>query len=165
MLILLMAHLSATAQIHIPNTRVTFEFPNGGWKYLNTFQPDKDVTVYLYSYMAQDIIDNDGDTIPPFMRIYVRRNYAEGAFDLAYARYSQQPFQSLDEYFDGLPTKDGIGYIGAYASASDEKNYQFRMIYFKDRNNGIEIRLETTKDTFDKMDDEFRKIMKTVRID
>lgn len=156
---------TAESQIRIPDTRVVFNFPDGGWKYLKTLQPDKNITVYLYAYIAKDIVDNDGDTIPPFMRIYVHKNYSEDVFDLAYSRYSQQPFQSLEEYVDGLPTKDGIGYIGAYTSAIDGKDYQFRMIYFKDRNNGIEIRLETTRDTFEKMDREFTRVMKSVRVD
>ena len=108
MLVLTMA---ASAQIKIPNTRVSFEFPNNGWKYLQTTNVDNNTTVYLYSYAGDYVIDDTGDTVLPFMRIYVRQNYDGSVYDLAYNRFMTQPFQSLDEYVN----PDGsFGYWGAY---------------------------------------------------
>ncbi|MBR1517587.1 MAG: hypothetical protein IJ620_05545 [Bacteroidales bacterium] len=162
---MLMVATFAMAQIKIPHTNVSFRFPNGGWKYLKTITPkSSDAVIYLYSYDGKTIVDAAGDTVPPFMRVYVRRNYADSPFELAYERSLQQPFQSLSEYVDGLPGNDGIGYIGAYTSASDGKDYQFRMIYFKDQSSCIEIRLETTLDTFESMDGEFQDVLKSVKI-
>ena len=97
------------------------------------------------------------------MRIYVKQNYSDSPFELAYERSVQQPFQSREEYMEGLTGKDGIGYIGAYTGVDDGKDYQFRMIYFRDGSNVVEIRMETTLDTYEEMDKEFDEVMKTVR--
>ena len=160
----MMLSFSAMSQLRIPGTHVTFEFPNSDWKYLQTLSPSKNVAIYVYYYDGRAIIDGKGDTVSPFMRIYVSRNYADSPYDLAYERYTQQPFQSLIETTEGLPS-DGIGYIGAYTNPSDSKDYQFRMIYFKERNNALEIRIETTRDTFEQLDDEFARIMNSVKIE
>ena len=154
---------SAMSQIRIPGTTVSFQFPNGGWKYLKTMNPAKNTVVYLYSYSARTIVDKTGEEVTPFMRIYVKQNYSDSPFELAYERSVQQPFQSLEEYMEGLPGKDGIGYIGAYTGADDGKDYQFRMIYFRDGSNVVEIRMETSLDTYEEMDKEFDEVMKTVR--
>ena len=151
--------LSAQA-IKIPDTKVSFSFPNGGWKYLQTNKVNNNITVYLYSYSKKYVVDSKGDTVIPFMRIYVQKNYSGNVYDLAFNRYSSQPFQSLDEY----PFKDGLGYWGAYTSKEDGKDYLFRMVYLKDRNTAIEIRLETTRDNYDAFDKEFKAILNTIKI-
>ena len=159
--LLLAVATSATAQIKIPNTHVSFSFPDGGWKYLETSNPDKNSTVYLYSYAADYVIDNTGDTVLPFMRIYVRRNFEGSVYEMAYSRFNAQPFQSLDEYV----SDDGsFGYLGAYTNNDDGKDYEFRMLYIKDKNTAIEIRLETTRYNFDDFDSKFLDILKTVKI-
>ena len=65
----------------------------------------------------------------------------------------------------GLPTSEGMGYVGAYNSYSDNKDYQFRMIYFKDKNTAFEFRAETTLDTYDAFDKEFHDIMQSIAIE
>jgi len=153
----------AAQQIRIPSTRVTVDLPAGEWNYLKTLNLDKNITVYLYIYTDSVVIDASGDTILPFLRIYVQRNYRGSAYDLAYDRFLKQPFQSMNEYTDGLPV-GGIGYVGAYRSNDDSKEYQFRMIYLKDKENGIEIRMETTGDTYARFDKMFNDILQTVDI-
>ena len=160
----LLIALSAGAQIKVPGTNVTFRFPNGGWKFLQTTKVDKNTDVYLYSYNAKYVVDSVGDTIIPFMRIYVKKNYKGSVYDMAYSRFLKQPFQSLDEYFDGLPSADGIGYLGAYTSDEDRKDYEFRMIYFKDNTTALEIRLETSRDNYDDFEEEFLSILHSVTI-
>ena len=64
---------------------------------------------------------------------------------------------------DGLPSKGGIGYIGAYTNPSDQKDYRFYMTYFVDRGTMVEFRLETTNDTFDEMDFEFKDILSSIK--
>ncbi len=161
---LMLANVAAMSQIKVPGTRVTFDFPNQGWKFLKTITVDKTTTVYLYSYTGEKFVDPSGEKTPPFMRVYVKKNYTDDILNLAYARFLQQPFQSINEYFEGLPAEGGIGYLGAYTSTTDETDYKFQMIYFKDKNNAIEIRLETTIDTYDKMEKEFDAVRKTVKI-
>lgn len=153
------------AQIHIPDTRVSFQFPNGGWKYLETQQLDNNTVIYLYSYCAKVITDSKGDTILPFLRIYVKQNYTSSIYNLIFSRSTTQPFQTLDEYMTGLPAAEGMGYVGAYESYSDNKDYKFRMIYFKDKNTAFEFRTETTFDTYDAFDKEFNDIMQTIVIE
>ena len=98
------------------------------------------------------------------MRIYVRPNYKGNMFELAYSRFTSQPFQSMNEYYDGIPGTEGIGYIGAYRNTNDGKDYQFRMIYFKDDDNAIEVRIETTTDTYADFDRTFDNILRTFTI-
>lgn len=158
--ILISAALNGFAQIKIPDTRVSFNFPNQGWKYLETTKVNNDAVVYLYSYSGSYVIDSVGDTIIPFMRIYVRKNYSGTVYDMAYSRFMSQPFQSLDEY---IYNDGSIGYLGAYTNDEDNKDYEFRMVYMKDRNNCIEIRLETSRDNYDDFDEEFLLILKSVK--
>ncbi len=151
----------AIAQIKIPNTRISFSFPEKGWKYLETNTVDKNTTVYLYSYSGRYVVDNTGDTVLPFMRIYVRQNYDGSVYDMAYSRYNSQPFQSLDEFVNN----DGsFGYLGAYTNNNDGKDYEFRMLYIKDKNTIVEIRLETTLYNYDEFDQTFKAILKSVKI-
>lgn len=153
----------ANAQIRIPGTNVEFTLPANEWKYMQTTEVDRNTTVYLYAYVAHTVVDSYGDTTLPFLRVYVAKNYSKSVFDLVYARYLQQPYQPLDDYLNGLPS-DGIGYIGAYKNPVDQINYKFRMIYFKDRTTAIEMRVETTLDTFDDFDLMFKNILDSTKI-
>ena len=155
------ASLVSAQAIKIPDTKMSFSFPNGGWKYLETKKVNNNVTVYLYSYSKQTVTDKKGETVIPFMRIYVHKNYNGSVFDLAFKRFSAQPFQSLDEY---TFQKDGLGYWGAYTDDKDGKDYLFQMVYLKDRTTAIEIRLETARDTYDDFEKEFKAILNTIKI-
>lgn len=150
-------------QISIPNTNVTINLPSNEWNYLKTIHIDNNIDIYLYIYTDSAVVDATGDTILPFLRVYVHRNYSGSAYELAYERFLLQPFQSMREYTDGLPS-EGLGYVGAYRSLDDQKDYQFRMIYFKDKNNGIEIRIETTGETYARFDKYFDNILRTTAI-
>lgn len=156
---------AATAQVGIPGTRVTFRLNGEDWRYLRTFKVDDGADIFLYCYVGQTMVDTEGDTVLPFLRIYVNTDYDGDVYELAYERYMQQPFQSLDEYTKGpgLPRDGGIGYIGAYTNPADQKDYQFLMTYFKDKNTIVEFRLETTKDTFGEMEFEFNDILGTLK--
>ena len=151
----------AEAQIKIPDTKVSFSFPNGGWKYLETNNVNKAINVYLYSYSKQFVVDSRGDTVIPFMRIYVRKNYSGTVYDLAYSRFLTQPFQSLDEltYPNGA-----FGYLGAYTNEDDGKDYEFRMLYIKNGTTAVEIRLETTLDTYNNFESDFLDIINSIKI-
>ncbi len=159
-IIMLAAVMMASAQIRIPETKVSFSFPNGGWKYLETSKINDNTNVYLYSYSKDYVVDNAGDTVIPFMRIYVRKNYTGTVYDMAYSRFMAQGFQALQEY----PFLDGIGYLGAYTNDGDGKDYEFKMVYIKDRNIMLEIRLETTLDLYDNFDKEFQAILETIKV-
>lgn len=165
MSLLLAVSAVATAQIGIPGTQVTFRLNGDDWRYLRTFQLDDGADVYLYCYVGQLLLDDEGDTVLPFLRIYVQEDYDGDVYELAYERYMQQPFQSLNEYTHGpgLPKRGGLGYVGAYTNPSDQKDYQFMMTYFKDSDATVEFRLETTKDTFQEMEFEFNDILESIK--
>ena len=153
---------SLRAQERIPGTKVTYQFPSK-WKYLSTPSVDKNTQVYLFCYKEHPVI-TEGDTVLPFLRIYVRKNYSQPVSDLVFERYLGQPYQSLDDYTSGLglPSKGGMGYIGAYTNTSDKRDYQFRMVYFKEGNTAVEFRLETTRNTYPQMESEFEQILKSL---
>ena len=153
------------AQVGIPGTQVTFRLNGEDWRYLRTFRHADGADVYLYCYVGQVIIDGEGDTVLPFLRIYVNEGYDGDVYEMAYDRYMQQPFQSLDEYTHGpgLPKRGGLGYVGAYTNPGDQKDYQFKMTYFRDGDVMVEFRLETTKDTFEEMEFEFNDILESLK--
>ncbi len=155
----------ASAQLTIPGTNITYRLNSEDWRYLRTFELAEGGDVYLYCYTGHVLVDMEGDTVLPFLRIYVNKDYDGDLYELAYERYEAQPFQSLKEYTkgEGLPSKGGIGYIGAYTNPTDQKDYQFYMTYFKDRGTSVEFRLETTKDTFEEMDFEFKDILSSIK--
>lgn len=163
--LLLAVSATATAQVGIPGTQVSFRLNGDDWRYLRTFQLDDGADVYLYCYVGQLILDGEGDTVLPFLRIYVNEDYDGDIYELAYERYMQQPFQSLNEYTHGpgLPKRGGLGYVGAYTNPSDQKDYQFMMTYFKDGDVTVEFRLETTTDTFSEMEFEFNDILESIK--
>ena len=154
---------AAQAQVSIPGTKVKFTFPSK-WKYLNTEKVDANTQRYLY-YYTDKAVASKGDTTLPFLRIYVRKNYTAPIFVFVFERYSKEPYQSLSDYTEGLglPKSGGMGYVGAYTNVQDKKDYQFRMVYFKVQNTVVEFRLETTKDTFEEMESEFKNILSTVK--
>lgn len=164
-LLLLAGSGAATAQLTIPGTNVTYRLNNEDWRYLRTFELAEGGDVYLYCYTGHVLVDMEGDTVLPFLRIYVNKDYDGDLYELAYERYEAQPFQSLKEYTkgEGIPSKGGLGYIGAYTNPSDQKDYQFYMTYFEDKGTSVEFRLETTKDTFDEMDFEFKDILSSIK--
>jgi hypothetical protein len=163
--VLLLTATVASAQLTIPGTNVTYRLNNEDWRYLRTFELAEGGDVYLYCYTGHVLVDMEGDTVLPFLRIYVNKDYDGDLYDLAYERYEAQPFQSLKEYSkgNGLPSNGGIGYIGAYTNPSDQKDYQFFMTYFKDKGTSVEFRLETTKDTFEEMEFEFTDILSSIK--
>ena len=154
-----------SAQLTIPGTNVTYRLDNESWRYLRTFELPEGGDIYLYCYTGHVVVDTEADTVLPFLRIYVNRNYDGDLYDLVYERYEKQPYQSLKEFTkgDGLPSKGGIGYMGAYTNPSDQKDYRFYMTYFVDRGTMVEFRLETTNDTFDEMDFEFKDILSSIK--
>lgn len=156
---------NAAAQIMIPGTHVSFELDPENWRYLRTFQLDDGADIYLYYYAAEVMVDQEGDTVLPFLRIYVNPDYEGDVYELAYERYLAQPFQSTHEYTHGpgLPRSGGIGYVGAYTNPTEQKDYQFMMTYFKSDGATVEFRLETTLDTFQEMEQEFKQVLKTVK--
>lgn len=170
-LILISFQLSAfdtlKAQLTIPGTNVTYRLNSDDWRYIRTFELPEGGDIYLYCYTGHVLIDSEGDTVVPFLRIYVNKHYSGDLYELAYDRFEDQPYQALHEYSDGdgLPASGGFGYLGAYTNPSDGKDYQFYMHYFKSKKSVVEFRLETTVDTFEEMDFEFKDILSTLNFD
>ena len=156
---------TAAAQITIPGTHVSFELEPENWRYLRTFELDDGANIYLYYYAGEVLVDLEGDTVLPFLRIYVNNDYDGDLYQLVYERDMLQPYQSVREYTHGpgLPRSGGIGYMGAYTNPSEQKDYQFMMTYFKDNGTIVEFRLETTKDTFEDMEQEFKNVLNTIK--
>ena len=156
---------AAMAQLTIPATSVSFNLDNADWSYLRTFTEKDGGTVYYYCYVGEVLLDAQGDTVLPFLRVYVRENYIGDVYELAYERYEQQPYQSLREWTkgDGLPKSGGLGYEGMYTKPSDKKDYRFLMTYFKDRRTAVEFRLETTRETYEDMEVKFKKILSSIK--
>ncbi|MBR2959389.1 MAG: hypothetical protein IKC19_07170 [Bacteroidales bacterium] len=155
----------AAAQVGIPGTQTTIRLNSEDWRYLRTFKLDDGADIYLYYYIGHTVVDGEGDTVLPFLRLYVNEGYDGDIYELAYDRYMQQPFQSLNEYTHGpgLPKKGGLGYDGVYTNPSDQKNYRFLMTYFIDQGTAVEMRLETTVDTYEEMEFEFKDILGTLK--
>ncbi|MCR5445298.1 MAG: hypothetical protein K6E96_06425 [Bacteroidales bacterium] len=156
---------TAVAQLTIPGTSVSFQLNSDEWSYLRTFKDKSGANVYYYCYVGEVLLDDAGDTILPFLRIYVRDNYNGDVYELAYERYEQHPYQSLREWTkgDGLPKSGGLGYEAMYTNPSDQQDYHFLMTYFKDHRTIVEFRLETTRETFEDMEVKFKRILSTIR--
>ena len=161
---LLAAALAAAAQVNVPGTNVYFDFPDGGWKYLQTTEVDKNTNVYLFTYGAQNVVDSKGDTVLPCLRVYVRKNYEQSMFKFIMERFRDQPYESLEEYNEGIPGQEPFGYIAAYTDQVDRKDYQMRMVCFKEGTTVVEFRLETTLDTYPAFEQAFAKIASTLTI-
>ena len=153
---------SVQAQVSIPGTKVKFTFPSK-WKYLSTEKVDANTQVYLYYYTGKAVVSK-ADTVLPFLRIYVKKNYTKPIFDFVFERYNKEPYQSLSDYTKGpgLPKSGGMGYVGAYTNVRDKKDYQFRMVYFLIQNTAVEFRLETTRDTYPMMEQEFLGVLNSL---
>lgn len=156
---------TASAQLQIPGTSVSYRLNSDDWRYIRTFEHPGGGDIYLYCYVGHVVVDTEGDTILPFLRIFVVRDFDGDLYELAYNRYEELPYQAVNEYSKGpgLPASGGLGYVGAYTNPSDQKDYQFYMTYFRDRRTSIEFRLETTKDTFGEMDFEFQDILNSIK--
>ena len=126
---------NASAQINIPGTSVSFQ------------------------------LDNNGDTVLPYLRIYVKDGYGSDLYELVYDRYVDQPYQSLREWSkgEGIPRNGGLGYEGIYTKPTDKHDYRFLMIYFKERRTAVEFRLETTRETYEEMEVKFKKILSSIK--
>ncbi|MBR5028083.1 MAG: hypothetical protein IKX51_02570 [Bacteroidales bacterium] len=158
------SHTATNAQITIPNGNFQFDFPNGKWKYLETLDVDEQTHLYLYS--GSPVVSKDNDTTLPFMRIYVKNNIGKkNSLDYAMERFLQQPFMIVDEFSTSplLPCKDAIGYIGLYSDEGNQKN-KFYMIYFVNKGALVELRLETTEETFESKKSDFEDILKTITL-
>lgn len=153
---------TAQAQITIPGTKISFFFPSK-WAYLSTESVDVNTQSYLYYYSEKPVVV-DGDTTLPSLRILVRKGYRQSVFDYVFDRYSRQPYQSLEDYTQGLglPPTGGMGYVGAYTNLNDQRDYQFRMVYFKSGNTVVEFRLEAVREAFEMMDEEFVAILNSL---
>lgn len=153
---------SAQTQQTIPGTKITYTFPSQ-WKYLKTTHVDDKTEVYLFCY-KENVVCADGDTTLPYLRIYVRKDYTAPISDLVFERYVLLPYQSIDDYLTGpgLPAKGGMGFVGVYTHPKNQKDYQFRMVYFKEGNTAVEFRLETSRTTYAQMQEEFESILKSL---
>ena len=153
---------SAQSEQRIPGTNVKYTFPSK-WKYLKTTEIDKNTSLYLFCYKQQTVV-SQADTALPYLCIYVRKDCDKQLPELVFERFMQQPYQTLDEYLTGpgLPTKGGMGYVGLYTHPKNNKEYAFRMVYFKEGSTAIEFRLETTRATYPQMEAEFVQILKSL---
>ena len=154
---------SAQSRNTIPGTKVSWSFP-GQWKYLSTTRIDDNTQTHLFCYKEHPVIAN-GDTALPYLTVYVRTNYAKPVSDLVFERFMTKPYETLDNYTTGpgLPPEGGMGFVGAYIHPQNRKNYQFRMVYFKEGNTAVEFRLETTRATYDQMEQEFEQILNSLQ--
>ena len=160
----MMSHF-AQAQLTIPGTQVTYRLNNEDWRYLRTFSLKEGGDIYLYCYTGEVFTDEGGDTVVPYLRIYVNSHFDGDLYELVYNRYLERPYQSLEEYSKGpgLPKSGGLGYEGIYTNPRDHKDYRFMMTYFQDKKTMVEFRLETTVDTYDEMEPLFRTILNSVQ--
>jgi len=149
-------------RVPILGTHAAFTLTDG-WKYLATTDLGDNATSYLYCYRSQ-LTDGQGDTALPFIRVVVKRGYAETVFDYAFERYIKDPFDLLDDYVTGLglPKSGGLGYSGAYNSKQDGRSHRFLMVYFKEKDVMVELRLETSKATFPFIEKEFEAILQSL---
>lgn len=161
----IIAGRSMAQEIKIPGTEASLTFAADSWRYLRTFTLDDGADIYVYYYTKQTIIDTDGDTVLPCLRIYVNKKFSNDIYSLVFQRYMLQPYQSLKEYTHGLglPSSGGLGYVGAYTNPTEHKDYEFMMTYFKSGTAYVELRLETTKDTYPVMETEFRNVLKSLK--
>lgn len=161
---LMLMPLLAHAQLNIQGTKYSFDLDANEWRYLRTFKMDDGGTTYLYAYVGEVLLDEAGDTVLPYLRIYVREKYDDDIYQFVYERYEEKPYQSLKEYSQGpgLPKSGGLGYEGMYTQTTEQRDYHFYMTYFKERRTMVEFRLETTRDTFDEMEVKFKKILESV---
>ena len=74
-LALLMAFAASAQHLTIPGTEVQYRLNSEDWVYVRTFQHPKGGDIYLYAYTGHDVVDLEGDTVLPFLRIYVVRDY------------------------------------------------------------------------------------------
>lgn len=155
----------ATAQLNIQGTRYSFELNNEDWRYLRTFDMGDGSTTYLYCYVGEVLFDEAGDTVLPFLRVYVKQNYADDLYQFIYERYEDQPYQSLNEWTKGLglPKNGGLGYEGIYTHPTERRDYRFMMTYFRDKRTVVEFRLETTRETYEDMEVKFRNVLSTIK--
>ena len=157
---------AAMAQtIKIPGTESSLTLTEGNWNYLRTFKLDDGADIYVYYYSKATILDRNGDTVLPCLRIYVNKKYSGDIYSLIYDRYMTQPYQSLREYMHGpgLPKSGGLGYVGAYTNPTERRDYELMMTYFKSGAAFVELRLETTADTFKKMEGEFTNVLNSLK--
>lgn len=155
----------AAQTIKIPGTENSLTLAADSWNYLRTFTLDDGANVYIYYYSKNPVVDGTGDTVLPCLRIYVNKYYKGDLFSLVYQRYVAQPYQSLREYMHGpgLPKSGGIGYEGAYTNPKEQRDYEFMMTYFKSGSAYVELRLETTKDTYNQMKGEFTNVLNSLK--
>ena len=88
-------------EIKIPGTEASLTLTADSWRYLRTFSLDDGADIYVYYYAKQTIIDTDGDTVLPCLRIYVNKRFSDDIYNLVFQRYMLQPYQSLKEYTHG----------------------------------------------------------------
>lgn len=157
--------LTTSAQVNIPGTSLSLRLDDNDWRYLRSFKLDDGADIHLYYFIGHTVVDATGDTILPSLRIYVNSHYDGDIYSLAYDRYTKQPFQSLNEYTHGLglPPSGGLGYDGMYTNPVDGKDYRILMTYFKDKKAFVEMRLETTGDTYADMEFDFKDLLGTLK--
>lgn len=167
LILTLLALLSLTAsaqQIRIPGTKAELQLPEGEWRYYQTEKLDKNTSSHLYYYAQEIVKEEDGDTVVPWVRVVVRKNFSGSPLDYVAERWAEQPYQLLDELTTGLPTSDAVSYRAAYTSPRDHGDYLFRLLYFKERNNVIELRAETSTATYERMAPIFESIISSLTI-
>ena len=86
---LLLLSATASAQLTIPGTNVTYRLNNEDWRYLRTFELPEGGDIYLYCYTGHVLRDQEGDTVLPFLRIYVNKHYRGDLYELVYDRYEK----------------------------------------------------------------------------
>lgn len=161
----MMMACSAMAQLNIQGTRYSFELNNDDWRYLRTFDMGDGNTTYLYCYVGEVLLDESGDTVLPYLRLYIQQNYSDDLYQFIYERYEDQPYQSLNEWTKGLglPKTGGLGYEGIYTNPTEHRDYRFMMTYFRDKRTVVEFRLETTRETYEEMEVKFKNVLSTIK--
>ncbi len=161
----LLFSFNVSAQLNIQGTRYSFDLNSDEWRFLRTFDLGNGETTYLYCYIGEVLLDEAGDTILPFLRIFVKQNYSDDLYQFIYERYESQPYQSLNEWTHGigLPKSGGLGYEGIYTNPTERRDYRFMMSYFRDKRTVVEFRLETTRETYEEMEEVFRKVLTTIK--
>lgn len=149
--------------ILIKEAGIYIDLPNPAWK--NTSRDENNGRI-VYWFKREPITDGQDKQIIPNIGIIIEDiDDKTDVITYSIGKRGQTPFDVVGTFIHGdgeINFRNAVGYKGIYKDKASLSHTVF-VIHAINRKKGIQIILDTTKDTFSKMEKEFLFVLRSIR--
>ncbi len=156
--------LQTTMSQELPECKLRFELPNDEWSLM--FHQTDDDGIVTYVYNREPVTTAEGVSFTPYIGIIIEDLEDEDTDVITFSIMKRFtiPFEVINVFIHEsgiIDYTNAIGYKGTYVDEFERTLYWIHAI---NGTKGIQFIFESSSDTFELVDEEFLKSIKSIRV-